>query len=227
MPNWSNRPPDGCLNQGLPLVRTPARGVLSGIVSSTDLVGCTTHYYKGRTQPCTAPNCEACNEQVPYRWHAYLTIFNPRTATHALLELTAQASQPAFDFFERHGTLRGAILETTRPSAKPNGRIIVRLRQATPDDPKPPKEPNIKKILAVIWNLPANAVNQSGTLEGAAHIHVDRDTVDAAQRHPAELPAAKRNGRAKRDITPDERTAAARADVLATLDQIGRTDGPR
>jgi len=61
----------------LPLVRTPANRSLKAVVTSDALIGTDTHFWGGHTVPCERPECDACNHGIAYRWHGYLSAYNP------------------------------------------------------------------------------------------------------------------------------------------------------
>jgi hypothetical protein len=164
MPHWSNQPPADPRGNSLPLTRTPAAKQLRGIITSPDLLGCITHFWKGRTLPCESPHCEACTEGMPWRWHAYLGLFLPETRQHVLFECTAQVAEKLVTYRTAHGSLRGVGLLASRPSRRPNGRVAI-LRWTPDVDPDSlPDPPNIVAALAVIWNIPTAQLSVPETL---------------------------------------------------------------
>lgn len=60
MPKWSNRVPTDPRGPSFPIVRTPTWKPLIAIVTSDDLIGTFTHFYKGRTMPCQGHGCTRC-----------------------------------------------------------------------------------------------------------------------------------------------------------------------
>ncbi len=154
MPNWSNRPPKDPRGTALPIIRTPAGRPLVAIVTSESLLGCATHWYKGRTVPCSAPSCDACLDGFSWRWHGYVGVFNFETHKHYILELTAQACDPLVAYQDHYGTLRGCLIEATRVPKKFNGRVTIRCKPGDLEKHKLPPAPNLENSLAVLWNLP-------------------------------------------------------------------------
>lgn len=154
MPVYSNTPPADPRGRPLPIRRTPAARPLVVVITSEDLVGCFTHYYGGRTVPCEAPDCPACQDQTPYRWHAYIGVLETRTHEHVLLELTAQATDPLIAYRARHGTLRGCLIEATRAHNRQNGRVVLRCKPADLQQINLPPPPSIERALSILWNLP-------------------------------------------------------------------------
>jgi len=161
MPNWTRRPPADDDAHGIRLRRTPCGGQILAIVTSHDLIGCNTHFYRNRTVPCEAPDCQACNEGLPWRYHAYLSAVDAKTNEHFLFEMTPAAAEVFSDYFERHETLRGCLFKAHRSSPHPNGRVLI---SATPADLSTrtlPKEPNITKLLCYVWNVTNDNANNA------------------------------------------------------------------
>ncbi len=141
--------------------RTPARRPLVGIVTSTDLLGTMTHYFKGRTMPCDRPECEACAKGQPYRWHAYMSALDVNTALHFLFEVTAQAAENFVQYREAHLTLRGCKFKATRWRANPNGRVLIQCKPADLHEISIPPSPDLLAVLSILWNLPSNGAQAS------------------------------------------------------------------
>lgn len=62
MPTFSSDVPIDPRGPAFPIVRTPISRPLTAIVTSPNLVGCYTHYFKGRTIPCEGSGCRLCME---------------------------------------------------------------------------------------------------------------------------------------------------------------------
>ena len=128
------------------------------IITSPDLVGCFTHFHKGRTIPCEQEACEACKAGIPFRWHAYQSAFVKETALHCLFECTAQAAEHFTDYRAAHGQIRGCQFEARRYNSKPNGRILIRCRPADLTGLYLPDPPDLVKCLGILWGFPADDV---------------------------------------------------------------------
>lgn len=159
MPQYSRTVPDHPRGPALPIRRTPAQRPLDGIVTSDDLIGCYTHFYKGSTIPCEGDNCKAHAEGIPFRWHAYFSAVETKTNLHFLMEVTALAAKHFTDYRDLQGTLRGCMFRTERWNRRPNGRILVQTKKANLDDRLLPSAPDLEKCLAVLWSLPAGDVS--------------------------------------------------------------------
>lgn len=154
MPTFSDTVPDDPRGPSFPIVRTPTWKPLVAIVTSPNLVGCYTHYFKGRTCPCEKPDCEACQAGMPYRWHAYMSVLLKTDSLHAIFECTAQAATNFTDYRDSQGSLRGCRFEARRLNNKPNGRIIISCKPANLTEIQLPNPPDLTKCLAILWDFP-------------------------------------------------------------------------
>jgi len=152
-PNWINRPPVPTEFAGLRLIRVGTAKHFEAIITSDHMIGCLTHFYKRRTIPCTAPDCQADCDGVPARWHGYLSVLCTRTRTHYVLELTALAAVPVAEFDDAKGSLRGAMLDATRLGNKPNGPVSCVISPSSADLRTLPRAVHLERFLATIWHL--------------------------------------------------------------------------
>ena len=162
MPNYTHNIPDSPSGPALPIRRTPAYTPMQAIVTSPDLIGTYTHYYKGRTVPCESPDCEPCQEGIPFRWHAYLAAHDRKTALHFIFEVTAAGAEPFIDYRDSHGTLRGCLFQARRHMQRQNGRVLIQTKPADLTEIRLPKPPDLTKCLAILWNLPNGEVKKNG-----------------------------------------------------------------
>lgn len=175
MPNWSTDVPDDPRGQGLPLLRTPAGSRLRAIVTSTDLIGCETHFWGGHTVPCEAPECEACQNGVAYRWHGYLSAFNPLDSLHFIFEMTDQAARFFTAYRKEHNALRCCQFEAYRWHSKKNGRVMIKCERSAVLSSALPQAPDLKKVMAIIWRLPIPNVQTLGVLRGQTRVHASSE----------------------------------------------------
>jgi len=174
MPDWTNTLPEDPRGPALPIRRTPARKPLRAIVTSKDLVGTFTHFWKGRTMPCEKPKCEPCDKGQPYRWHAYFSAWEPLTALHFLFECTAQAAEHFVQYRDAHGSLRGCLFQATRWRQAPNGRVLIQTKPDDMRDRRMPAGPDLIAVLSVLWNLPTTELKQDGREPEKQTSHVRR-----------------------------------------------------
>jgi hypothetical protein len=154
MPTWSTNLPKNRKHMGFDLRRTPADKPLLGIVTSDNILVTDTHYWGGRTIPCERPDCEACNQSVPYRTHVYVSVFDPKTNEHFLFECTANAAKAFVDYREAAGTTRGCFFHASRPKGTKNGKVAILTKPSDPTKTNLPSPPNVALALCVIWRLP-------------------------------------------------------------------------
>lgn len=179
MPNFTNRPPAEPRGPAFPLRRTPINKSLAAIITCDDLIGCPTHFFKGRTQPCSSPDCEACLEQIPWRWHGYVSSLNIVTHEHFIFEMTAQASDALVAYRDQHNTLRGCLFEAKRLHPRTNARVILRCKPADLQQINLPQPPKLEHALSILWNLPVPEIDLTAKppYETATASRVKRDRV--------------------------------------------------
>ncbi len=158
MIDWSNEVPEQSKGNSLPIRRTPTGKPLEAIVTSFDLIGCFTHYWRGSTNPCHGENCEPCGEGLPYRWHAYMTAVDFHSNMHMIFECTAISAEFFTAFRDKYHSLRGCHFKATRWNSRPNGRILITTRMADLAERTIPEAPDLKKAMAILWSVPAGDV---------------------------------------------------------------------
>ena len=169
----TNRPPVDPLGQPLSLLRTPAYRAILAIVTSEDIVGCPTHYYKGRTSPCQSQSCPACADGISWRWHGYLAAWQPTQGLHFLFEMTAIAAEPFVEYRDAHGGLRGCLFEAKRLTPVPNGRLRIQCKPADLSKVRLPQAPDVIRCLIKIWGLSDVEVQVKGTEKNCPKVETD------------------------------------------------------
>lgn len=162
MPDYTNVIPESPRGPSFPIRRTPPGQPLVAIVTSEDLIGTYTHYFKGRTMPHAAQNCPACNDGISYRWHAYLSAWETKSALHFIFEVTAMGAEPFIEYRNHHKTLRGCLFQARRLQNKANGRILIQTKPQDLKELRVPQPPDLAKCLAILWNLPTDSVRTDG-----------------------------------------------------------------
>jgi len=178
MPAWTVSIPATDTRNSLTLVRTPAKGKTLAIVTSSKIIGCFTHYWGGHTMPCENEQCPACLEGIGNRWHGYIGIYDLRSRKHLILEFTAKASVPLQTYIEMTGKLRGCELQCERRGFRANSPVIMSCRPANLEGIALPEEPNIQRIMAIVWGLPGSAVKSDGAYNYAPLLKVDGEVMD-------------------------------------------------
>lgn len=178
MPNWSTDIPSSPNGTALPVRRTPTSNALTAVVTSEDMIGCDTHFYGGHTVPCTRPDCKACGDGLPFRWHAYLAALDHKSGLHFIFECTAQAADAFKTYRHAHKRLRGCLFEARRWHSRPNGRVVIRTASADLTKLSLPIAPDVRKCMAIVWQIPDADVVVAGALKGATRVSVNPNTVD-------------------------------------------------
>jgi len=173
MPAYTNQPPRDASGTALPILRTPANGTLRACVTSDDLIGTNTHFWGGHTVPCTPPDCEACRNGVPYRWHAYLTAIHSKKSLHFLYEMTAPAAEMFVAYRAKRSSLRRCIFEAYRWRSSANGRVMLRCEPAPDENLILPPAPDLESVLAILWQLPQANVTPTDERFLAREIKID------------------------------------------------------
>lgn len=152
-PQWAASPPTVPESFALPLRRVPPKGVRGLVILSDHLIGCYTHYFAGRTQPCQTGNCDACNANNQRRWHGYLLVWNPTNGYRLVLELSHHASAQLAETTKTLTTLRTLAIAARRVPEKPNGKIILEIERTShkPDELPPPID--TAKYLLHLWGV--------------------------------------------------------------------------
>jgi hypothetical protein len=192
MPNWTNRPPDQPEKYAYELKRTPPDHPIIAICISDDILGCNTHFWGNRTVPCEAPNCPACQDQTPSRWHGYLACYDPKTAALFIFETTAKAAQAFEAYRDTYGTLRGCYFQACRPKRRKNAAITIQTKPADLTKINHPPPLDIQRAMSVIWQIPATAITTPSAEHSTPTVTVDPQPM-ARHREP---PTSK-NGRHK------------------------------
>jgi hypothetical protein len=189
---WSNEVPKLEKSHSLSIIRTPAKGAISGIVTSEQVIGTWTHYWGGRTVPCEGDNCEACSQAIGKRWHGYVGIYNPKAKKHVIFEFTANAAEPFARFVELSKCLRGCGMKAERNGRRNNSPVSITTWPADLTGIALPSAPDVKKILCTIWGLPSSAAECNG-----AHAYAELLSVDSILKDRIDGPAKDSRARAK------------------------------
>jgi hypothetical protein len=153
---WRDRPPAPTEFAGIRIGRVQKGKDYEAIITSEAMVGHNTHWYKRRTIPCTAPDCAACCEATPARWHGYLSVWSTRTRIHNVLELTALAAASVAEYADRHGSLRGALLRASRIGNRDNSPVSVTITPHDCDLRTVPRQVDLRRFLETLWSAKTN-----------------------------------------------------------------------
>ncbi len=162
MYNFTSDVPIDPRGNSLPLMRCPTNRPIQGIITSDDLIGTRTHFFRGRTIPCDNDECPACSDGLPWRWHAYVALWSDVTHRTVLFEMTARGTEPLITYRKAYGTLRGCRLSAKRANSSPNSRVIIQTSQADLQKAALPAAPNILEALSIIWNIELPSISIEG-----------------------------------------------------------------
>lgn len=153
MDGWANRPNREHEAAPLSIMRSRPGKAYTGIAVSAAVIGAYTHYWRGRSRICTAPECEACEAQRLARWYGYIGLWQPQTGTITILEITASCWETIETHLEKYGTLRGARITARRASAKINARLLIEIEQGPYAEDKIPCAPRVQEQLERMWEV--------------------------------------------------------------------------
>lgn len=154
MLQFSSTPPNEHTHSAFRLLRTPAKGKLHLYITSDNVLGCSTHYYSGRTVPCTGDGCEACEAMAGTRWHGYVAALLVKTNEQIVFEVTAAGAESLLAYRTKHGTLRGADCLASRVSPRPNARLHFLMKPLDLAHVDLPQPINVQMALCHVWGIP-------------------------------------------------------------------------
>lgn len=150
---FQQEPPNRKEACNLEIMRTGARGKWGGYILSAKMFGLPIHFY-GRSIPCTQKaGCPICAADNKPRWTGYLPVWTPGMIRPALIELPTAAAETVRDYQTKYATLRGRLINCTRPRGKANSRIKVELTSPNNEGLSLPSVPEVRQALCLIWRL--------------------------------------------------------------------------
>lgn len=183
MPQWTEFPDPDQAEYSFRVVRTPAKGVLRGLITTPKVLGCPTHFVHNRTVPCTGEaTCPWHAEGYSWRWHGWVACILYGTYDHVIFEFTAAASDPFKTYYLCHQTMRACRFTASRPSGRSNGRITIGCTRVDEQTVKIPEAPNLRKLLCHLWNIPYVEVSED-TMERPPFQHIGVLPDDGDGRH--------------------------------------------
>jgi len=187
MLQFQSQPPMESTKSAFRLLRTPTRGKLELYITSPDLIGCWTHFWTGRTVPCTGPDCEACQAGSSSRWHGYVAAVDVKTSEPVVFETTANAAEQLASYRTKNATLRGCHCLASRTSPRPNARVRLLMKPLDLAHTNLPQPMNLQAALCHIWGIPVTETT-------IAHCATDQNLIQ--HRGPG-LPTDPGNGKSE------------------------------
>lgn len=196
--DWDDRPDTPRLRNKCQLVRTPRGGKIQAVIISTAAQAVWTHYYGGRTQPCSGADCEMCEAQGTRRRHVYVAIWNPDTAKTVMLEVTDTAGVELLLWKQEGRPLRGRMIRTVRLNSRVNAPVEVTIGDDVSAKYQLPPEPEIRDSLRIIWHLAHDPSAYTDAEQGTRvrpHIRRKKATNGANQQEPDQANGLQQPGR--------------------------------
>jgi len=150
---FSERPTEDALPIGLPVVRAPRKGSDVWVLLNDSVLGCWTHFFKGRTQPCMGSECTICPLELARRWHGWVAGYNSSSRSRVLIELTAGPAVALAEWRKERGSLRGCAVKLSRRNNKENGQVVIQIAASKTDVSTLPPEVDLPALLMRIWQI--------------------------------------------------------------------------
>jgi len=163
MTNWTNDPPEATDFAAVRLIRPPATGSITGVLTSPTVLGTWTHWDQYRTQPCSGDKCKLCIDGQPRRWYGYISVFSMSTHRHYVVQITSQAAQQLYAQVRDKDNLRGLLIKIERAAKRPNAKLLIDVRPCPCTVPDLPDPIPIQRYMALIWDDPKAAERAAAT----------------------------------------------------------------
>lgn len=152
-PFFQRRPTEGGGPIAYRLLRLKAADKFSGVVLSSDMIGCYTHWWGGRTQPCVGKECKACKANSETKWKGWMACLITKTAEIVITEFTHATVDEVTRFFDQHRTFKGSTVRLVRIGPRANGKLAVSFNDTRSQYTLLPECPNVPAILARMWGV--------------------------------------------------------------------------
>lgn len=155
--------------------RAPKNGSsLRRLIWSNLIVICKTHW-RGRTQPCTWPNCEDCDRGSLPEVKGYLLTIVPKTEDKRLTEFTLRPAADLKQIQDEIGTLHGIGIELGRKNDRPNGPVYVRVLERGLNLAKFGPPPDLRPVLETMWRFNTDAVATANSKRARREMELGED----------------------------------------------------
>lgn len=146
-------PPEEMAPVGIPIKRAPTLGHEIWTILSEQLTGCSTHYYRRRTQPCVGAECPICAEGQPRRWYGWLVGYDVARREKVLVEVPPGVALALRAYRGQVGNLRGHVIRLSRRNKKENGPVRGEFAAGKFAPELLPPCPDIHVLLARMWQI--------------------------------------------------------------------------
>jgi len=135
------------------LLRVPGMGAGNLVLLGHQFAWHELHYWRRRTTPHFATNCEACEHNTPIRERGYIAITPRAKVDVMILEVTDQCDEEIELQSSALHSLRGQIVGLTRMENASNGKLRIHFSGKTIDPSLLPASPDVEEVLRRIWGM--------------------------------------------------------------------------
>jgi len=135
------------------MIRVKPGPPLTGVITSSKLVGVPTHYMSRRTLPCIDADCPGCAGKLPRRDEWYVSMWTASPSKHTIVALTPAVAWQIKNDFHAPATYRALGITLHRAGRAANTRLLVECRELETAQLRLPAEPDLIAHLLHIWGL--------------------------------------------------------------------------
>ena len=128
------------------------------------------HWTGSRAVRCTEVECEYCATGKPQRWRGYVFGQSVRNSRVSIVEYTGGVGGAIADFYERHGSLRGAQIVLARTGKRANGPLSVQFGDSFQRSDNLPEVPDLFDIVCRIYDLKDSRELAEGQVTATVHM---------------------------------------------------------
>lgn len=150
---FDESPPEELGPVGLAIKRAPTLGADVWTILSEQLLGCGTHYYRRRTQPCVGDGCSICADGQPRRWYGWLVGYDVARREKVLVEVPPGVAIALRAYRGQVGNLRGHVIRLSRRNKKENGPVRGEFAAGKFGSELLPPCPDIICLLMRMWQV--------------------------------------------------------------------------
>jgi hypothetical protein len=166
---FSESPPDEAGPLGIRIARAPQSGHDDYVILSDKLIGCWTHYFLGRTQPCLEGDCHMCSPKAPRRWYGWLVGLHFARREKVVVEVPPGVALNLRAYREQVGNLRGHVVRLARRNKRPNGPVVGQFTPGKFAADFLPTCPDLIPLLMRMWRI--TKLEQLGSMDQDLKLH--------------------------------------------------------
>lgn len=142
------------------LLRVPGRGVGNLVLLGHEFLWHDLHYWRRRTVPHFATNCEPCEHNCQIRERGYIAVAGKLQSEVLILEVTDNCGDAINELMAQRTDLRGCVVNLSRLEKRDNGKLTFHPDGKQIDGELIPEAPDVGEVLRRIWGLAkTHAVN--------------------------------------------------------------------